>query len=319
MCSLDVKMNFWSALTVLALTLAAGFQPNLTLQRVLVTSVPDTVQLTGMSAVSDSQIVSWSFVDSTVVYISRTNEGVQVESRAVPGSPIAATANVAAIAERDGITIVPMDDSEGAHSIELSSPVLQAARFDQTWYVATRDSLHRFSVLRLEPSMNRVVKIETFDGAAEKFLLTGGHDALVATKTTAPFTSFRLLQNGTVVDTLQPAQPTGDSARAAPALAPNPEGEDSKWVSLPLVPLADEGYLQTISDLKSDRRKICVFDKNGAFVRCRQIKIPIGIYDAAPGGHLLVGAIEARSSLIVGYRWRWQDPGQSPETSLRRH
>jgi hypothetical protein len=84
------------------------------------------------------------------------------------------------------------------------------------------------------------------------------------------------------------------------------EADQGLWVSLPLVQL-DRGFLRTISDLRSDRRLLVLYDHAGRVMRQQVLNVPFGVLAAAPDSQVLVAARRGQTLEVVRYRWRWAD------------
>lgn len=84
------------------------------------------------------------------------------------------------------------------------------------------------------------------------------------------------------------------------------KSDQGLWVSLPLVQL-DRGFLRTISDLRSDRRLLVLYDDAGRVIRQQALNVPFGVLAAAPESRILVAARRGQILEVVKYRWRWAD------------
>lgn len=76
----------------------------------------------------------------------------------------------------------------------------------------------------------------------------------------------------------------------------------SSWRGLPLFRLA-RGYSQLISDPRSSKRQIHVFDEHGRWLRMRTIDAPIGLFHSDDGVHVL-GVRRLKSLELVVYHTR---------------
>ncbi len=77
------------------------------------------------------------------------------------------------------------------------------------------------------------------------------------------------------------------------------------WVAMPVLAL-DSGFLMTISDLRSDSRKLIVLDQGFATTRLRDIVSPLAFAFSDPSTHQLVAVIAGEPATIVTYGWRWR-------------
>ncbi|MGQ0702015.1 MAG: hypothetical protein ACT4PM_02650 [Gemmatimonadales bacterium] len=77
------------------------------------------------------------------------------------------------------------------------------------------------------------------------------------------------------------------------------------WYALPVVDL-DQGYLQVLADLSSDKRRFSVFNDSGNIIRTRDVVAPIGIFTR--DARRLLGMRFTDAPEIVEYGWRWYKP-----------
>jgi hypothetical protein len=75
-------------------------------------------------------------------------------------------------------------------------------------------------------------------------------------------------------------------------------------ISLPAVSL-DQGYLQTIADLKSDSRVLVRYDERGKVVAQVHLAIPLGILQSLPTKRELLAVRTSGGSELVLYEWHW--------------
>ncbi len=69
--------------------------------------------------------------------------------------------------------------------------------------------------------------------------------------------------------------------------------------------LLDSGFVQTIADLRSDRRSLLLFGSDGRFIRSTQLDIPMAFVSADPMAHRLIALRDIDERELVEYRWRW--------------
>jgi hypothetical protein len=122
-------------------------------------------------------------------------------------------------------------------------------------------------------------------------------DDLLVTSMDEPFRVLRLTCDGEIHQEFEPVdwELLGGSGLAAGS---------RRWVSLRTVPL-DSGYVQTISDLASDKRVLVLYDWRGGVLRYHSMDVPLGIVQSIPSEQLLVAVRRLNVLEVVGYRWRW--------------
>lgn len=79
------------------------------------------------------------------------------------------------------------------------------------------------------------------------------------------------------------------------------------WVTTAVVP-TDRGWLQVISDLRTDTRVLITFDDAGTLVRTRILNAPFGLLTSRPDDRTLLAARDLGNQELVLYRWRWRVP-----------
>lgn len=143
----------------------------------------------------------------------------------------------------------------------------------------------------------------TYDTTAGPFRITGTGTTLIFTNTRAPFLN-------TIVDAKGLTQlvfsPVPDSLHSDQMSLDIPE----TVISLPTL-IVDGHYLQTLSDLRSDRRTVLLFSAAGAFIRSTHLDVPIGFVAVEPSLNVLVAVRRSDRVEIVKYRWRWVRESES--------
>lgn len=124
-----------------------------------------------------------------------------------------------------------------------------------------------------------------------------GDDVLV-TQANAPFAALRIDPRGATTRITGGFERLGireDSASARVA--------DALWVSLPMIPLGRR-YLQTLVNLRGDRRLLLTFDPSGRGpARQRAIDAPVTFFAAVPQTHTLLALRQLGDPEIVEYAW----------------
>jgi hypothetical protein len=124
-----------------------------------------------------------------------------------------------------------------------------------------------------------------------------GRDVLVS-QVNSPFALLRL-------------SPSGDSVRV-PGVLDQAKGERPRemrasngvWAAVPVIPL-DRFFLQTITNLRGDRRVLVLFDPSARrAIRTRAIDAPVTFFGASNATGELFALRQLGRNEIVTYRWR---------------
>ena len=83
------------------------------------------------------------------------------------------------------------------------------------------------------------------------------------------------------------------------------------WTSAPAVCL-DGAVLQTLADLRSDRRVLVLYDAAGKVARRRVIDVPLAVVASVPGAQSLIAVRRAGAPELVWYGWRRSEPTSQP-------
>lgn len=82
-------------------------------------------------------------------------------------------------------------------------------------------------------------------------------------------------------------------------------GRTAKWYSMPVQHI-EGGFLQTFTDLNSDRRVFVVYDEQGTPRRASTIAAPVAIVGEQTNPDYLIGIRRTGRTELVGYTWTWQ-------------
>lgn len=212
-----------------------------------------------------------------------------------------------AVVDGDRRTIVTMQEGRIVfeEAWDLPARAEAAVRTSAAWFIMGRDSLDDFVLFKLDPDRGGL-PIYRVGRRAQKgrtallpHLGKAGANVIV----TSPEPPFR-----TVV-----VSPEGGLLRRFESIAASHFGADSgerqQWVAVATVQIADV-YVQTLADLRSDRRELLVFDKDGRFVRRSTIHVPIGLGSTEAEGNFLLGVRRIPMQEVVLYRWHLEGDSQ---------
>jgi hypothetical protein len=114
----------------------------------------------------------------------------------------------------------------------------------------------------------------------------------------SPFTAVILDSSGSFVR-------SGDKAAISAILAGVESELRAYWLTTSVVE-TDAGWLQVISDLRSDARIMITFDTAGNVMRHRVVHAPFGFIASRPLQRRLLAARTIRETELVVYHWRWR-------------
>lgn len=163
------------------------------------------------------------------------------------------------------------------------------------WYIGGRDQNGFFRVYRLL--------------SAERYLLVGSatHAAVAVT----PYFLSCLGSDITVTEVLPPFETRALSPESAlPAVRPDLDSTGfgtvgaPAWVSSPLFTLRRQ-FLQVLSELRSDRRLLILYDETGRELRRRALDAPFGILATNDSLQVLLGTRRLKQTEVIIYSWRW--------------
>jgi hypothetical protein len=143
-------------------------------------------------------------------------------------------------------------------------------------------------------------RLEPDEKPVSAFLTAIGDSTLTATLLLRPFTSYLLHASGRVLARFEPETPSAEG----------------KWVSLPLVPVGDF-FVQTLSDLRSDRRALVLFEPQGCRLRTTMLDAPVALVGASFSHDTVYAIRDAGGPELVVYHVRVHRTGGGPERCKR--
>jgi len=93
-----------------------------------------------------------------------------------------------------------------------------------------------------------------------------------------------------------------------PAVANDSAADAPLWRSAPTVCLGGNGYLRTLTDLRSDRRVLVIYGSDGRVLRTRSIDAPLAVVAGVPGSSGAIALRRIGPPELVWYEWRWSGP-----------
>lgn len=314
-----IRLSSLASIVVLSACAGSGdasdAAPALELEEAFAYTLPDSLRPTGIAVRDSAEVLVWSL--DRVVVVNPTDSAARATVRRVRAAPLAAVIN-------DGATLGVMDatgewryDLRRADApVKAGSPgeplqILNAVRTPRGWVVGGTDGQGRFHLVSRRPSgpsdVLWTISPDTLrEGRLPGYLLSPSTAGVLISEAESPYRTWRVDWDGSVHVPFAPRRS---------ALPPGRQGRDARWISLPVVDLRT-GYLQTLSDLGSDRRVLVTYDDRGRQVRVSVLGVPLGIAGMSEDGRFLVGARDVGRPEVVLYRWRWTtselQPGADP-------
>lgn len=184
-------------------------------------------------------------------------------------------------------------------SIGDTLSVVAAARVNHGWVFLAEDLLGTRRLLRQSGTSYQQVS-EAAETALQYATLAARGNIVAITSVSRPFTSLLLDVTGGKQQVLSPAFSEShighDPVTASAAASSTP-----LLFSLPAV-IGDFGVLQTITDLRSDRRWLALYDVSGLLLRTTELRVPLGF--GSSFGSCLYAFRSIDGLEIVLYRWR---------------
>ena len=185
--------------------------------------------------------------------------------------------------------------------IPVTTPgrVVQAAMVDDNWYLAAIVESNALVVLRRSSSgeVREVWRIAGKPGRAPapRWQMTPQGEGLLITRVDSPFTVQRIDSGGRLRTTATPVA----NQRVRAVLAGVTKGI---WNSLPAVRL-DDGYLQTLTDLRSENRVVVVAARDGNVLSVSPLKAPLGFVDSDTRARQVCAVRTLNVRELICYRW----------------
>lgn len=262
-------------------------------------AVPEWFRVKGGTVATDTTVVLWPATGTTLLSISK---GAQTLIQ-IPGiiQVIGARWNVKArvyeviALEPCVLIILSVTGSVLARkSIEFSGAIA-AASTDSVWLLLARRDSGIVDLGVIGPSGS--TRLESIVAKSERqedlHLSAGGGRALIAGART-PFEK-HAVTFGTYKRILF------DSDTATRGITGS---RPPLWIALTLVQL-DRGYIQTLTDLRSDLRILALYDETGHLRRRTVVDVPLAVMASAPERKLLLVARRTSRLEMVIYGWEW--------------
>ena len=251
----------------------------------------------GLDASPDGNIIIWSTVADSILNIRSdgTQRWIHVHGARNPvGVACASGCSEVNIADA-GRTRLLRASQAGTLLWDsvASSRFVGAAWAGGVWYGLAPDTAGDLSVVSLQSKAEPVARISLPDhlqGRGVAHISSTG-DALLIALLHAPYR----------VHWIDPR--TGESRVFAAIEGVVPADTSQTWVALPPVPTWD-GYIQTLSDLRSDLRILIRYDTSGRILRRQQIRAPIAIIGSQPTERVLFAARDVGWIEVVRYEAR---------------
>jgi hypothetical protein len=268
--------------------------------------IPDSFRLAG-----------GTIVDSTVAFLWAVNQPyllVLSGNAALPFAPSAFARPVAAFWNDEDRQLEVVDAGAGqVVSLTREGRVLgrwplplsgvgSAARTRTGWFVGVHspDKTYRVAAVGRR-GHSEVLQLADSDSYQDYSLVADSARLLVWSMRRGFAVS--VVEHGAVSFVFRP-----DSIGAYKAV-PDDTLDALRWVALRPVPL-DRGYLQVLADLKSDDRRLILYDRSGREVRRSRLDVAVGPVSSRPDHQTLLMARITNDQELIFYRWHWRENTQ---------
>lgn len=272
-------------------------EPSLVLELERSVPVPADRQVTGVAMSPSGRLIAWHADENWVGLLD--GEGPHQGGTPQVDTPVAVAVvdGWPEVVQSDG-ALVCLDwaltpVSHGMLRSDLD-PVATAARGAGAWQVGGWMRDGSWAVFRVGVDQE-VFRIDPGLAGDLGARLSGGPSEVTATLVGRPFRSWRI----------------GRDLGIEPLEAiPSPQGDS--WYSLPTLSV-HPGWLQVISDHRSDSRVLVSYDQDGRMIRSTVLSVALGFVASDAAKRSLVGMRDLGSGRkeVVVDRWRW-DPEGSP-------
>lgn len=291
-------------------------QLTLTLLRAL--TVPEGYTVSGGACAANGTGLLWSSYTHDLLVLKRdglhrvpTSVGLVGGGAILPGDTMAAIIDVQARAVLKLDLRTGLVDGAPRPLLEADSLAIDAALWTPAgWAVAGRSLVADRYELRLPRMSSGALSRHTIqsEDSAPGYprvalrLSAGPAGGIIATQLVPPFTSMVYDSTGRLAATLTPPATTVHEDSAPGALAP-------LWVGLP-VQSVGAGFLQVLSDLRSDSRRLILFDRDGRYLRDAHLTAPFGVLCVMPHSARLLASRYTGTQEVAEYSWQWLAPPQ---------
>jgi len=265
--------------------------------------IPYEFRPSGASASSSGAFVVWSQSTSqALVFSQQLLIEIDIGLGMVPvGGQLLANGQAIELVDGENGRVVRYDTSGvviGEYDIpQIGDSIrLEDASFTRlALYVGGRSPSSSYVVLKVVPPQFQL--LAEFPGSStepRQFHLSAYGDHVLVTEQDPPFSTV-VLGRGRSRDRIVPGQAAGLHSDSS---------STSRYVSLPMIAL-DHGFIQTISNIKSDDRIILLFNKAGRFLRKHAIPVPMGFMAASVETQTVLAMRVTDRAELVLYEWRW--------------
>lgn len=271
---------------------------SLVLERSFTREIPDTFAVSAVGATAEGEVFVWSTERSTGLL---EGENGWASFELGTASPVGLTVH-ARTPEEISLTVldgssrrlIEVHDGEvrGSRFVNGEGAIMRGVASHEAWF-GTQRVEDRVEVVKIPP-VGPPTTLFRLDrpGSTELHLHSWNGGDLLVTEVRSPFRTFGINSTGdTLVVFDAPLDP-----------APDSDG----YAALPMLPVG-EGFLQVLADLRSTRRILVTYDRDGALLRRTDIEGRIGLTHAMSGRPILLGLQDMGRQELVAFRWRWID------------
>lgn len=286
-------------------------KPDISLEEAFSQPLPNDFAVSGLSVSQDGMIVLWSANAPRLATLDPVR--LRLAYYSLGDSPGFVAAARVVVGDAPGLEVVSgirllSADTLGQklRSVSINAPVevTAAVRGRVAWYFAGISPDQRLRIYRRVNGGNaeEIVSREDWRRGATSpppDVLLGidvheGQERLIVGLPTYPFTTEIVSADGDAVMHFETPQKALEAAQM-------PKG--ALWQAVGLVPF-DDGFIQTLSDLRSDARLLVEYDRAGRVVGTALAYVPIGFAGSLRRGgeSILIGLRRLNVAEVVGFR-----------------
>jgi hypothetical protein len=276
------------------------------LREVSATQLPER-SVRGANVNANRDIVVWSSesanvwvktgADSTSVFLTGA---VDVVSAALDSGGGAIEAVVALAGQsyfvRQSLPAVPAV----ARRTPLPMRVESATVLAHEWCIVgrrTQATEIRLSCFDRSNGEQKFTRTLTVGDTSARVRVTSAPGLLVITRANAPFDVWSVPRRGVPIIHFRPSAIMGSPLAGAPSRP--------RWFAIATIAI-DSGFIQTVSDVRSDARVMILYDRHGREIRQTVLGTPMAFIALDVAAHELIAVRQSDVREIVRYAWSWQ-------------
>lgn len=179
-------------------------------------------------------------------------------------------------------TVLALPDTIAQHKLPLN--YVDGARTDRGWFVLIQHNQLEYRIMPLDPGDSTSMSL-TPNGPLGNLAFSKELDGFVSSTHAAPFSLYIIPRSGSEIHKI-------------PTMTVPATGE---WVALRPVAWGDT-FIQTFSDLTTDRRVIAIYNANRTVYRELPLNVPLSLVAGDQLQHIVIGLQSGSPVELIWYR-----------------